>query len=78
MILITKHEAESVRRKFPEAEIVRTCMQKSKRHKYYMPERLSFLRIIKKTNKDAAKILDERNKQQKNFVNYNKSDISKG
>jgi hypothetical protein len=43
-----------------------------------MPERLSFLRVIKNTNKEAAIILDERNKQQKKLHNYNKSDIKRG
>ena len=78
MILITKQEAEVVRLKYPDADIVRTCVHKSNRHRYYMPERLSFLRLIRKTNREAAKILDERNKQQKNFTKNGKSDIRRG
>lgn len=63
MILITKQESEAIRKKYPRAEIVRTCIQKSKRHKYYCPERSCFLRLIKRTNENAAKILEERKSQ---------------
>lgn len=69
MILITKQEAEAVRKRYPRAEIVRTCIQKSKRHKYYLPERVCFLRLIKRMNAEAAKILEER-KNQREFFFY--------
>lgn len=59
MILITKQESETVRKHYPQAEIVRTCIQKSKRHKYYMPERFGYLRLIQNTNAEAARILAE-------------------
>lgn len=60
MILISKEEAVMVRKKYPNASIVRTCRQKSNRHKYYMPEKFVYLKIIRKTNRDAADILKER------------------
>lgn len=64
MILITKDEAEQVRKLYPDAEIVRTCKQKSKRHKYYLPECRPYLRIIQGTNIKAAQLLfNEKNGQ---------------
>ena len=66
MILITKQESEIVRKRYPKAEIVRTCIQKSKRHRYYLPERVCFLRLIKDSNANAARILEEK-KNEKEF-----------
>lgn len=63
MILITKQESQRIREKYPKAEIVRTCIQKSKRHKYYLPEKDKYLRLIRKTNNQAAKILEERHQK---------------
>lgn len=63
MILITKQESEVIRKKYPKAEIIRTCIQKSKRHKYYLPERVNYLRLIKDTNAEAAKIFNEKKNQ---------------
>ena len=59
LILITKQESERVRKRYPQAEIVRTRIQKSRRHKYYMPERFGYLRLIQNTNTAAARILAE-------------------
>lgn len=67
MILITKQEAETVRKKYPKAEITRTCKQDSKRHKYYLPEKVVFLRLIQKTNMRAAEILKEKKNQNELF-----------
>ena len=58
MIKITKSESEVVRATFPHAEIVRTCIQKSKRHHYYLPEVEQYLRLIANTNAAAAEICD--------------------
>ena len=63
MILISKEESQRIRKKYPNAEIVRTCVQKSKRHKYYLAERDKYLRLIRKTNNKAADILEKRHKQ---------------
>ena len=63
MILISKQESQHIRKKYPNAEIVRTCIQKSKRHRYYLAERDKYLRLIRKTNRKAAEILEERHKQ---------------
>lgn len=56
MISITKAESGRVREVYPRAEIVRTCIQKSKRHRYYLPESERYLRVIADTNSAAASI----------------------
>lgn len=56
LIKITKSESEAVRKVFPRAEIVRTCIQKSKRHRYYLPEAEKYLRLIVESNAEAAAI----------------------
>lgn len=56
MIKITKSESEAVRKVFPRVEIVRTCIQKSKRHRYYLPEAEKYLRLIVGSNAEAAAI----------------------
>ena len=69
MILITKQESEIVRKRYPKAEIVRTCIQKSKRHHYYLPEAEQYLRLITDTNAAAAEIcdaIDKRREQKRN------------
>ena len=38
MILITKEEKDAISKFFPDAHIVRTMRQKSKRHRYYCEE----------------------------------------
>ena len=57
MVLITKEEAMKVRKIFPYAEIRRTMKQKSKRHKYYLPELSAYLKIVSDTNASAAELL---------------------
>lgn len=62
MVLITKQDAMRVREIYPDAEIRRTMKQKSKRHKYYLPELERYLRIVANTNDEAAEILRKRPK----------------
>lgn len=62
MVLITKQDAMRVREIYPDAEIRRTMKQKSKRHKYYLPELERYLRIVADTNDEAAEILRKRPK----------------
>ena len=59
MIQITKLESEMIRNKYPNARIVRTCVQKSKRHRYYLPEQKRYLNILKNINREAAQLLRE-------------------
>ena len=59
MISITKDEAKLIREKFPSVGIVRTCIQKSKRHKYYMTEDLRALKLLAE-NDQAIQCLKER------------------
>lgn len=63
MISITKAESERVREAFPRAEIVRTCIQKSKRHHYYLPEAEKYLRLIVDSNYAAATICKQIDKE---------------
>lgn len=63
MIAITKSESERVREVFPRAEIVRTCIQKSKRHHYYLPEAEKYLRLIVDSNYTAASICQQIDKE---------------
>lgn len=46
MILINKEEAEAIRVRFPDAHIVRTVKNKSKRHRYYCEESRRVIRFI--------------------------------
>lgn len=48
MILISREEKYEVQEKFPNVHIVRTCKQKSKRHRYYMVEEPGPMRLIRK------------------------------
>lgn len=59
LITITKSEAEIVREMYPRAEIVRTCVQKSKRHHYYLPEVEKYLRLVADSNCVAASICQQ-------------------
>lgn len=71
MITITKSESERVRKVYPRAEIVRTCIQKSKRHHYYLSEEEKYIRLIVDTNRAAASIckrLDDARERRKNIV----------
>lgn len=66
MILINKAEAEKIRERYPLVNITRTCIQKSNRHRYYLPESDKYLRIIRDTNLFADEILKEREKLYQN------------
>jgi len=68
LILITKPEADRIREVYPNVSIVRTCIQKSQRHRYYLVESEKYLRLIQDTNMDAAKICDrlDRDRERKN------------
>lgn len=46
MIPISKEEAAEVRATYPGVRIVRTMIQKSKRHHYYMTEHEGAMRLI--------------------------------
>lgn len=46
MILITKDEKEAIAQRYPEAHIVRTMRQKSKRHRYYVEESRSVMKLL--------------------------------
>lgn len=48
MILISLDEKQAVLEKYPNVHIVRTCKQKSKRHRYYMVEEAGPVRLIRK------------------------------
>ena len=63
LIAITKSESERVREVFPHAEIVRACIQKSKRHHYYLPEAEKYLRLIVDSNYAAASICQQIDKE---------------
>lgn len=63
LIKITKSESEIIRSVFPHAEIARTCIQKSKRHRYYLPEAEKYLRLIVDYNSEAAAICSEIDKR---------------
>lgn len=69
LIKISKSESEIVRRTFPYAEIARTCIQKSKRHHYYLPEVEKYLRLIADSNLEASAIcslIDKTRKPKRN------------
>lgn len=46
MIAITKEERDVIASRFPEAHIVRTMKQKSKRHRYYVEESRPVMRYL--------------------------------
>lgn len=70
MIPISKSESERVRELFPRAEIVRTCVQKSKRHHYYLPEAEKYLRLITDSNIRAAAICEQIDKDRERRRKY--------
>ena len=47
MIAITKAEKDAISQRFPNANIVRTMKQRSKRHRYYCEESKSVMRFLK-------------------------------
>ena len=46
MILITKEEKDAISKFFPDAHIVRTMRQKSKRHRYYCEESVGVMKCL--------------------------------
>ena len=48
MVSITKGEKEAISKQFPNAHIVRTMKQKSKRHHYYCEETKPVMRFLNK------------------------------
>nr|DAU94737.1 MAG TPA: hypothetical protein [Caudoviricetes sp.] len=46
LILVNKTEKKIIKEKFPNAHIVRTMKQKSKRHHYYCEETPRIVRLI--------------------------------
>ena len=48
MISVTKEETETIRKQIPEAHIVRTERQKSKRHRYYCEETPDVMRLLRR------------------------------
>ena len=57
--MITKDEALEIRKVYPNAELRRTCKQKSKRHRIYCPCVERYMRIIADSNVEASKIVAE-------------------
>lgn len=53
MISINKEEAAAVRKKFPDACVVRTMTGHSSRHKYYCEESGHVMRLINKMRRNA-------------------------
>lgn len=70
LIRISKEESERIRAQYPRAEIARTCIQKSKRHHYYLPEAEKYLRIIADSNAAAADICNQIDKDRRRRRNY--------
>lgn len=54
MILISKEEAEYLRHKFPNLNIVRTMKAHSQRHRYYAEESQKVLTALKNYDKEKA------------------------
>lgn len=57
MIRVTKEEARKLRELYPDYKVVRTMIQRSRRHIYYATEREDMMRSIAKTNDAAAAIV---------------------
>lgn len=50
MILVSRQEADEIRRNVPQATISITMRQRSKRKKYYVEESLAVLKFLKEYN----------------------------
>ena len=57
MIRVTKEEARKLRELYPDYKVVRTMIQRSRRHIYYATERDDMMRSIAKTNDSAAALV---------------------
>lgn len=58
MIAITKNEKAEINKRFPNAHIVRTMKQKSKRHRYYCEETDRVLAFIKSLREGRGVSID--------------------
>ena len=54
MIAITRAEKDAISAQFPNAHIVRTKKQKSKRHHYYCEESKSVMRYLNKVRSNGG------------------------
>lgn len=72
MIAINKAESEIIRKNFPNAHIVRTMKQKSKRHHYFCEESKAVMRFLNdlrngnvdtKTSREGAGYTYRKNKK---------------
>lgn len=68
MIPVNKAEAKAIREKFPDAHVVRTCKQKSKRSRYYAEERSPILKLLAKMRGQVTSV------QADKFDGYNVND----
>ena len=48
IIKVNKEEAAAIRVKYPEVQIVRTCIHKSNQHTYYAVETRGVMQLIKR------------------------------
>lgn len=71
MIPITKAESQKIRKVYPDAGITRTCVQKTKRHHYYLTEYEPYLRMIVDTNESASEICSRIDKNRNRRRNRN-------
>lgn len=54
MVAITKEESQVIRQRFPNAHIVRTMKQKSKRHHYYCEETKRVMNTLAELRSDTG------------------------
>lgn len=54
MILINKKEKNLILNKFPHAYIIRTCVRKSNRHRYYCKEEYKVMKYLDKLRGDNS------------------------
>ena len=57
MITISYEEKSIIVKEYPNADIVRTVKQKSKRHHYYMAEERGPMELLRRLRGDSAKPL---------------------
>ena len=63
MVIITKEEKDLIREKYPNVHIVRTMKHRSKRHRYYMEEKLEPMKMLRAMRGHA--IVGERSRERK-------------
>jgi len=52
IIRVSKAEVEAIRAKYPNTQIVRTCVQKSNRHTYYAVESRGVQQLLRQMRGD--------------------------